>query len=339
MVDEELQKWQGCDFCCQTHKNESMAITKQCPVCGKVFRARSSMQKYCSEECAVAAKEERKKRQRDFFHAVEPVIEISQQEYLTFSKAAVLMGCSRQYIYKLVAQGKLPASRLSSRMAMVRKSDIELMLSTCPYQRVLPCSKQKVSSPSKPKTQPQVSSAQPETMEYYSGEEIEAIYKVKHSWLYSAASRYSIPTCRIAGKVYFSKWHVDDHFGTAVDYSTITEWVTKKEVAELYDMDVSAVSAFVHRHHIPSKREFGRTYFSKSHFDELRKMDVLKDDRYCTVDDVQAKYGLSKANILHIVKVKGVTHVKVGVRNLLLIEDVERVMAERAAQGLPVLMK
>jgi hypothetical protein len=50
------------------------------------------MQKYCSEECAVAAKEERKKRQRDFFHAVEPVIEISQQEYLTFSKAAVLMG-------------------------------------------------------------------------------------------------------------------------------------------------------------------------------------------------------------------------------------------------------
>jgi hypothetical protein len=31
--------------------------------------------------------------------------------------------------------------------------------------------------------------------------------------------------------------------------------------------------------------------------------------------------------------------VKVGVRNLLLIEDVERMMAERAAQGLPVLMK
>jgi hypothetical protein len=29
----------------------------------------------------------------------------------------------------------------------------------------------------------------------------------------------------------------------------------------------------------------------------------------------------------------------VGTKNLLLIEDVERVMAERAAQGLPVLMK
>lgn len=34
--------------------------------------------------------------------AVQPVIDIASQEYLTFSKAAILMGCSRQYVYKLV---------------------------------------------------------------------------------------------------------------------------------------------------------------------------------------------------------------------------------------------
>ena len=50
-------------------------------------------------------------------NAVEPVIGLQNQEYLTFAKAAILMGCSRQYVYKLVNEGKLAASRISSRMA------------------------------------------------------------------------------------------------------------------------------------------------------------------------------------------------------------------------------
>jgi DNA-binding transcriptional MerR regulator len=217
-------------------------------------------------------------------------------------------------------------------MALVRKSDIEKLLDASPYERVLPTAKPKT----KAKAKSSAKSAAPvdEQIEYYSGDDIISIYKVKQSWLYTASKRNHIPTCRIAGKVYFSKRHVDEHFGTAVDLSTITEWLTGKEIAEMYGMGVSAVTAYVHRHRIPSKREFGRTYYSKSHFDELRRIDLTSDSRYCTVDDIHEKYGLSKANIQHIVKVKGVRKVKVGVKNLLLIVDVERVMAERAAQGL-----
>ena len=65
-------------------------------------------------------------------------MEIQHQEYLTFSKAAILMGCSRQYIYKLVAIGKLKASRISNRMAFIRRADIEQMLEGNPYHRILP---------------------------------------------------------------------------------------------------------------------------------------------------------------------------------------------------------
>lgn len=65
-------------------------------------------------------------------------MEIQHQEYLTFSKAAILMGCSRQYIYKLVAMGKLKASRISNRMAFIRRADIERMLESNPYHRILP---------------------------------------------------------------------------------------------------------------------------------------------------------------------------------------------------------
>ena len=104
-----------------------MRPTRKCEFCGKTFMPRSGMQKYCSEECQAEAKRLRKKRQQDLINGIEPIMDLQHQEYLTFSKAAILMGCTRQYIYKLVANGKLKASRLSSRMAFVRKTDIEKM--------------------------------------------------------------------------------------------------------------------------------------------------------------------------------------------------------------------
>lgn len=109
-----------------------MRKTRKCAFCGKEFTCNSGSQKYCSEHCAEAAKAQRKKKQQDFIKAVEPVIDIASQEYLTFSKAAILMGCTRQYVYKLVNEGKLAASRISSRMAFIRKADIEQMLAGNP---------------------------------------------------------------------------------------------------------------------------------------------------------------------------------------------------------------
>ena len=117
-----------------------MRQVRKCKFCREEFVARSGMQKYCCEECQTKAKEARKKRQQDFINAVEPVIDLQCLEYLTFAKAAILMGCSRQYVYKLVNEGKLAASRISSRMAFIRKVDIEKMLAGNPYHRVLPTS-------------------------------------------------------------------------------------------------------------------------------------------------------------------------------------------------------
>ena len=129
-----------------------MKTTKKCVFCGRAFTTNSGMRKYCSVRCADEAKKAKKKRQQDLLNAVEPVLEIQYQEYLTFSKAAILMGCSRQYVYKLVALGKLKASRISNRMAFIRKADIERMLEGNPYHRILPgsTSAQKKFTPSSP---------------------------------------------------------------------------------------------------------------------------------------------------------------------------------------------
>ena len=126
-----------------------MRPTRKCEFCGKTFVPRSGMQKYCSEDCQAEAKRLRKKRQQDLINGIEPIMDLQSQEYLTFSKAAVLMGCTRQYVYKLVANGKLKASRLSNRMAFVRKSDIEKMFESNPYKRVIPKGKSWLSQKAK----------------------------------------------------------------------------------------------------------------------------------------------------------------------------------------------
>lgn len=60
------------------------------------------------------------------------------QDYFTFSQAARLMGVTRQYIYKLVKENKLRASRISGKKSMIHRADIELMLKTKPYERIRP---------------------------------------------------------------------------------------------------------------------------------------------------------------------------------------------------------
>ena len=313
-----------------------MRPTRKCEFCGKTFVPRSGMQKYCSEECQAEAKRLRKKRQQDLINGIEPIMDLQHQEYLTFSKAAILMGCTRQYIYKLVANGKLKASRLSSRMAFVRKADIEKMFEGNPYKRVIPYGKRKPSC--KPKTtnkqEPTKGKEENEVLDYYSGEEVMSLYKVKKSWLYTSAKRKQIPMCRIAGKNYYSKRHIDEFFGTAVDIHSITEWVTADDVEDAFCMSKSALRAYAYRHKIPTKREYGHTYYSKEHLEELRRTDLMSDDSYYTTEQVQQLYGLTSTNICHIVKVHHISKVKVGVKNLLLKTDVERAMAERAAKGL-----
>ena len=309
-----------------------MKATKKCQFCGKPFVTRSGMQRYCSEACQAEAKRARTAQKNNLFKVARPLMEIQHQEYLTFSKAATLMGCSRQYVYKLVALGKLKASRISSRMAFIRRADIERMLEGNPYHRVLPgsTSAQGKSAPSSlPAKKEKREKETDEVLDFYSGEEVMSLFKVKQSWLYTTAKRNRIPICRIAGKNYYSKKHIDDFFGVSVDISRITDWLLTEEAEELFGMNPSVLRAYVYRHKIPTKREYGRTYYSKSHLDELRRTDLVNDERYYTVEQVKQIYGLSSANICHIVKVKHIEKIKVGVKNLLLRSDVERVMAER----------
>ena len=91
-------------------------------------------------------------------------------------------------------------------------------------------------------------------LDFYSGEEVMSLFKVRQSWLYTTAKRNRIPVCRIAGKNYYSKKHVDEFFGVAVDTSNITDWLLIEEAEELFGMKPSALRAYAYRHKIPTKK-------------------------------------------------------------------------------------
>ena len=313
-----------------------MGKTRKCAFCGKEFTFNSGSQRYCSEHCAEAAKAQRKKKQQDFLKAVQPVIDIASQEYLTFSKAAILMGCSRQYVYKLVNEGKLPASRISNRMSFVRKADIEKMLACNPYHRVLPTTKPKISSSLSSKKDKNQIGESPmrfsEPLDYISGEDVMATYKVKKSWLYASAKRNSIPMCKIAGKNYYSRKHMDALFGVSAEIEALTEWLSTEEAEALYFTTKESLRTQAYRRHIPTKREYGKTYYSKIHLDEIYHPDLKASGAYCTTAEAAEKYGMTKSNIGVIARAHNITKVKVGVHNLIVKEELDRIMASRLAQ-------
>ena len=212
------------------------------------------------------------------------------------------------------------------------------MLAGNPYHRVLPTSR-----PKKPTTKPtkskndislpksDVAQLESEVLDYISGEDVMNIYKVKKSWLYTSAKRNQVPVCRIAGKNYYSRKHMDKLFGVSADVEAVSEWLTMKEAQELFGMSAASVRSNAYRHHIPTKREYGQTYYSKDHFEQLRRTDLVADDSYYTAKEAAEKYSMSTANVGIIAKKNSIAMVKVGVKNLIPKADFDRIMEERLA--------
>lgn len=184
-----------------------------------MFKPEKATQNYCSLECAEAAIA----KQKQWNDVLAPVANVIELEYLTFSKAAILMGCSRQYVYKLVALGKLPASRLSNRMSFIKRDDIEKMLQANPYYRVLPIGLKrknskvvttatKAVSGSSSNDSHQYSDQKPsvDRNKYITMEEAMEIYKVSNTTIYNKVKTGNVPQCRIAGKTYYDRPLLDE---------------------------------------------------------------------------------------------------------------------------------
>ena len=105
-----------------------MEVKRICKWCGKPFIAKKTTTNYCSHQCASQGYKHRMRERRLELRELQDLIEVKSkldhQDYFTFAQAAQLMGVSRQYIYKLVKEEKLRASRISARMSITLPSKL-----------------------------------------------------------------------------------------------------------------------------------------------------------------------------------------------------------------------
>lgn len=291
-----------------------MEVRKICEWCGKPFIAHKTTTLYCSHACAnLGYKErirERKRQLKKTQELLQPRQAAEGQDYFTFAQAANLMGVSRQYIYKLVRDSKLRASRLGTRKSLIRRSDIELMLKTKPYERIIPKEGFDIK-------------------EYYTAEEIAAKYKVNAKWVWAYTREHKIPKVKIRQFNYYSKKHIDAAFAKYGVDSDLTEWYTPEQIEEKYGMTRIAIRSQVYRNNIPSKKVHGQIYYSKLHFDLSKTTAEQRTAEYYTVKEAMEKFKLSRDSVYGILQFHQIKREKHGRFVRFLKIDFDRVMGVR----------
>lgn len=274
-----------------------MEVKRICQWCGKPFMAKKTTTNYCSPQCSKRGykhrMKERRMEMREFQEMLEVKSKLESQEYFTFSQAARLMGVSRQYVYKLVKEDKLRASRLSSRMSLIRRTDIELMLKTKPYEVL------------RPKDEFDVT-------EYYTAEQIAKKYKVNAKWVWTYTRQHNVPKVRIRQFNYYSKKHIDAAFAKYKTDNALTEWYTPEEIEKNYGMTRVAIRSHVYRNNIPSKKEHGQIFYSKLHFDLSKKTTEDDSSEYYTVQEAMKKYSLTRDSVYGILQFHEIKREKKG---------------------------
>lgn len=235
---------------------------------------------------------------------------LEKQDYFTFSQAARLMGVSRQYIYKLVKEEKLRASRISGRMALVRRADIELMLKSKPYERM-------------------VTKTDFDITDYYTADEIAKKYKVNAKWVWTYTRQHKVPKVRIRQFNYYSRKHIDALFAKYEVDSALTEWYTPEEIVEKYGMTRVAIRSQVYRNNIPAKKVNGKIYYSKLHFDLSKSSEQESRAEYYTVQEAMARYKLSRDAVYGILQFHQIKRLKQGRYVRFLRIDFDKVMGAR----------
>ena len=291
-----------------------MKVRKICQWCGQPFIAQKTTTCYCSHRCSsLGYKErirERKRELKKMQEILTPKSSVEGQDFFSFAQAAKLMGVTRQYIYKLVKENKLRASRISPKKSIIRRTDIELMLKTKPYERIIPKDDFDIT-------------------EYYTAEQIAEKYKVKPKWVWTYTRENNIPKVKIRQFNYYSKKHIDAAFAKYKTDEALTEWYTPEEIQEKYGMTRVAIRSQVYRNNIPSKKEHGQIFYSKIHFDLSKSSEQESTAEYYTVQEAMKKYNLSRDSVYGVLQFHEIKREKKGCYVRFLKVDFDHVMGAR----------
>ena len=281
-----------------------MEISKHCLWCNKEFTAQKTTTKYCSHRCNNQAykdqqrkeKIEKQKNTSLISRRIPSYNEICSKDFLRVNEVGIYLGLSRQTIYKLIHSGQLPVSKISSRIMLVKRTDIDEMMEKAMVRNI---------PPEKIKQLPP---------EYYSISEIKETFKVKDSWVYKIIRENNIPKIVKNGRSYYNKLHIDKFFKRKGDanHKEIREWISISEICTEFSITTSAAYTLVSRHQIPKKKEGLSVLYSKKHILVARGLSEQSFMEYYTVQEAMQKFNISRDGLYGLIKRNNIDKVKEG---------------------------
>lgn len=262
-------------------------VLRTCEFCGKEFYAQKVTTRFCSRRCNELAYKQRR-RQRQITEAEarvlqKPIEEVGNKEFLSLQDTSVLFGITKRSVYNLIYNGVLQAFKLSSRMTLIRRADIERIFESHVYTK-------KVKPERKPIT------------EFYTTAEIKEKFGVSESWVFKIGKEKNIPKILHHGKTYWSKQHVEKHFSKHIENNAIVEWYSVQEMMEKFNMTTSAVYCFVSKFGIPKKKVKSSVFYSKQHVDAAKGINEPPKEEFYTMKEAVEHFGMTEDKIYKYAK-------------------------------------
>ncbi len=270
----------------------SITIKRTCQWCGSEFDAQKLTTRFCCKKCRDKAYKKglRESQIKGATKTIELKTPMPQdKEYLSAAEAAKLLGVTRMTVYNMIYQKKLYASKISSRMTIIRRCDIDTMILRSTY------------------TKNAILDSQDPITEFYTTREIMEKYGVSESWIFILGKEKKIPRTKKMGKTYWSKKHIDKYIIKDQPDESITEWYSVSELMEKFNMTKVAVYSFVSERQIPKKKIQRECFYSKTHVDIAKGIKEPEKPEYYTMQEAMEKFHMSRDQIYHYTKAYSIT--------------------------------
>ncbi|BAX82343.1 helix-turn-helix domain-containing protein [Labilibaculum antarcticum] len=284
--------------------SSNLQIKKVCAWCEKPFVAKTTTTKYCSHICNSRAYKAQKKKEKIQQHTNLNIFDISEQsydylnskEYLKVKEVSTLLGLCRQTIYNLIYTGQLKASKISPRITLIKRSDIDEMFAQANSKQIDPIQLVK------------------KEMEFYSFSEIKEKFNIGDTWTYKLIKENDIPKVKRKGKSYYSKSHIDNHLKgkNLSSQIEIDDWATIKELCNELHMKESGIYSLVSREGIPKKREGRNMLYSRKHILISKGLQKESSPQFYSIEEAMLKFNLSRDSLYSIIKKHSISKLKAG---------------------------
>lgn len=291
---------------------------KICQHCGKEFIAYTSATAYCSHRCSGLADKLRKRNDR-LKSTTKEVRELQRQalldkNFLTLTDAAKLMQISRTTLYRIIKLNSIPLKRFTDRTVRISREDLD-----------------KAANRQVTLEDTTITEKEDILTNWMTKEQIMEEYGITLSWLHSTTKRLGIQPRTIGCKNFYDKAQIDKVF-TREDYTDSEKWYTFDQLREQTGMRTESICDFCRAHKITRERKNGTAYVAKRQWDNARGTNT-DTDKYITMKEITATYGLSRNHLYTIFKENGIERVKFGNFVYFNREEVRTLLTNRKQNG------